>query len=262
MKSNYHSHVDLCRHASGTSEEHILEAIRLGYDIIGISDHAPLITINGVPSEYTYLHRMRLEELNGYISNLRALKTKYESQIDILIGLETEYFESHIDYLKDLRSKVDYLAFGNHDLIVNGRNSSSFTVRTNTEALEYGNNAVRGMSTGLYSFMTHPDLYLISFEWGKIAEKVCRLISEASIKYDCALEFNANGIRRGKVNTNEGLRYLFPRKEFWAIVREYDCKVIVNSDAHNLKEHNDLELHEARRLAKEWDLNVISKLEI
>ena len=40
--SNYHSHVSLCGHAEGNVEDYVKEAIRCGYEEIGISDHAPI----------------------------------------------------------------------------------------------------------------------------------------------------------------------------------------------------------------------------
>ncbi len=41
MKNNYHTHMYLCRHATGTIEDYVKEAIRLNFDAIGFTDHAP-----------------------------------------------------------------------------------------------------------------------------------------------------------------------------------------------------------------------------
>lgn len=260
VKSNYHSHVDLCNHAEGTPSEHIQKMIELNYDIIGISDHMPIPRYDDFPPEWALLYRMKEDELDAYIEEINACKEKYRDKAKILVGLECEYLDSHLDWLKTLSQKTDYLVFGNHDIVVDGCLVSAFGLRNENEVIEYGRSAVKALSTGLYSFMAHPDLYLIKYPWNDVSERVARMIAEASIKYNVPLELNANGIRRGLVDTNEGSRYLYPRKEFWEIIREYNCEVIINSDAHYLNQHDDKELRKAYELGNEWSLNIIDSL--
>jgi histidinol-phosphatase (PHP family) len=42
FEHNYHTHTTFCRHATGTPEEMIINAIKNGYKTIGFSEHAPL----------------------------------------------------------------------------------------------------------------------------------------------------------------------------------------------------------------------------
>ncbi|XMB87319.1 histidinol-phosphatase [Mycoplasmatota bacterium WC44] len=261
MKTNHHSHTVLCNHAEGTVEEHIIHAIKQGYEVFGISEHTPLEVINNIPPKRAFLNRMSISDLDQYILDVNYCKEKYKNQIEILVGLEAEYFESHHDFFKKLSKRVDYLAFGNHDILYEGKYISSFNITKDEYAIEYATNAERAFKTGFYKFMTHPDLYLLKYEWNDTAAEVAEIISQASIKYNVPLEFNANGIRRGLVDTKQGKRYLYPRKEFWEIVKKHKCKVIVNSDAHQLDEHNDEHLEETYRLAREWKLNLIEILE-
>jgi len=80
VKANYHSHTALSGHGEGTVEEHIKEMIRVGYDIIGISEHIPLPVINGFPPEFVLRNRIELDTLDSYISDLKRcqknIKTK------------------------------------------------------------------------------------------------------------------------------------------------------------------------------------------
>ena len=76
--TNYHTHMYLCRHATGTSEDYILKAIEEGYSEIGISDHGPY---------HDYLkrklnsRRMTMNEFfNDYIPDLNRLKEQYKDQ--------------------------------------------------------------------------------------------------------------------------------------------------------------------------------------
>ena len=40
--ANYHTHNRLCNHAVGTCKDYVLEAIKLGYQEIGLTDHDPI----------------------------------------------------------------------------------------------------------------------------------------------------------------------------------------------------------------------------
>ena len=64
-----------------TPEEMILEAIRLGLETVGISDHS-----SGDPCGMT------LEQSADYRAEIAALKEKYAGQIRVLCGLERDYF--------------------------------------------------------------------------------------------------------------------------------------------------------------------------
>ncbi len=54
---------------------------------------------------------MRKEELQDYISSVKALKEKYKDQIHIALGLEFEYYESHLEELKQYKNDMDYMLF-------------------------------------------------------------------------------------------------------------------------------------------------------
>ena len=42
VKNNYHTHIKLCNHAFGMPKDYVEEAIKLGMDSLGISDHNPV----------------------------------------------------------------------------------------------------------------------------------------------------------------------------------------------------------------------------
>ena len=86
---NYHTHTYRCGHANGTDEDYVQAAIKAGYKILGFSDHGPY---KHIPSPGL---RMDWEQLDDYIESLTALKEKYKDQIEIHIGLETEYYSEY-----------------------------------------------------------------------------------------------------------------------------------------------------------------------
>ena len=54
LKANYHTHTKLCNHAVGMPEDYIKKAIELGFDELGMSDHAPVPREFMSEEEYIY----------------------------------------------------------------------------------------------------------------------------------------------------------------------------------------------------------------
>lgn len=95
-KNNYHTHTTRCYHASGKDEEYVKAAIKAGIKELGFSDHTPW----HYDSSFKATMRMPENQLDGYIESILSLKEKYKDQISILVGLECEYFEKYIPWLK------------------------------------------------------------------------------------------------------------------------------------------------------------------
>jgi len=84
---NLHTHTTYC---DGTlsAEEMIKAAIERGGDSIGFSEHSY------VPFDEEY--SMSIKDTPHYISEINALKIKYEGTIDIFLGLEVDYFTEYV----------------------------------------------------------------------------------------------------------------------------------------------------------------------
>ena len=109
---NYHTHTIRCMHAIGSEEEYILAAISAGYTELGFSDHTPWHYESG----YHATMRMDESQLEDYVHTLSVLRDKYKDKISIKIGLECEYFEDKMEWLKEQleKYKLDYIILGNH----------------------------------------------------------------------------------------------------------------------------------------------------
>lgn len=107
--STIHSHTNYCD-GYNTAEEMILAAIAKGMKTIGISTHGPL------PFEAKYA--IDNDKVEAYIDEIKALKEKYKDKIDVLLGMELDYFTDtefdHID--KSLFDKLDYFVGSVHYL--------------------------------------------------------------------------------------------------------------------------------------------------
>ncbi len=250
MKVNYHTHIYRCGHASGDVEDYVLEGIKKGYKIIGISDHGPL-------PDYLF-DRMSMEEKGDYLRSILLAKAKYRGEIDIFAGLELEYFEEFNDYYEKLKIKFDYLVLGAHYFHRDGRRNSSWEVKNKEDLLAFEHDILKAMDSGYFDFVAHPDIFATSYiNWDERAVEVSQKICEKALELDIPLELNANGIRRDLKDTPQGKRYSYPRKEFWKLASQMGVKVLVNSDCHHVSELDDKSMKKARELAKEWNLKVV-----
>ena len=97
----------------------------------------------------------------------------------------------------------------------------------------YGEHLQELMSTGLYAFIAHPDLFGACWErWDENAAACAKDILEAAAATNTPLELNGNGLYKRPLHTSEGTRQPYPWKPFWELAAEYPVTVICNSDAH------------------------------
>ncbi len=84
IRSNYHTHTLYCD-GEGTAEEYVREAIDRGLTALGFSGHTPL----PFPNEWT----MSTAGLSRYLPEIEELKHRYAGEIEIYLGLETDYLD-------------------------------------------------------------------------------------------------------------------------------------------------------------------------
>ncbi len=260
MKANYHTHIYKCKHASGTVEDNVVEAIKHGFSEIGISDHMPKDVYNDS------LYAMEEYELEDYIKEIEEAKKKYKGKIKVLKGMECEYTKDLVPILHKLKYdlKFDYLILGHHFALTE---KNEFCYFHNSNSMEdfvlYKNSVIEALRSGYFDYLAHPDLFLLNYlgKWTKELESISRDIIETCIKENVIIELNANGLRRDTLDTEEGLRYPYPRKEFWDIVSEYkEARVIIGSDNHNKDELKDYANEKAMEMAAQLEIKLISKL--
>lgn len=103
--TNYHSHSHYCD-GKGSPEEQVQGAIAQGLRAFGFSSHCP------VPFENQW--SMKAERLADYLAETRALKAKYEGQIELYTGLEVDFIPemvgpSHFPMLDYCVGSVHYV---------------------------------------------------------------------------------------------------------------------------------------------------------
>lgn len=256
MIANYHTHCDMCRHAGGSIEDYIKEAIEKDIDILGMSDHLPYPDID-------YGYRMMYDEIDEYLDECIRVKEKYKDKLKMYIGFEGEYLHQYDKYYESLLNsgKCEYLILGEHFYKKDGELVYTTGLTDPKEYITYANKVVEAMKTGYFKYVAHPDLYAIGdFAIGDYHKKAFDILIDGAIKYDFPLEYNVNGLRRGKVVLGGDLRYQYPIDELWEMVKNSGVKVIVGSDSHSPDALMDDKMKASLKYINETGFNRISEI--
>lgn len=275
LKCNYHTHNQLCNHAIGNCEDYVKEAIKLGMEEIGLSDHNPVP--KSFMSKEDYLNNwiqrnMTTEEFtNIYLKELEDVINKYGNQIKILKGLECEYIPKQEPYYHKLKESLDYLLVGMHFFEDNhGNIINSYSEINYENVIDYAKACVEAMKTGLFSILVHPDLFMFDYKningerkFDENAIIAAKMIIEAANRYDVALEVNANGLNNS-IKYGSADNWLYPYKDFWEIVKaDYpSTKIVIGADAHNPKDLDSEAITQVESFCERLGLRVLEKLNI
>lgn len=123
MTISHHSHSgQFCLHAQGTLQEVIEEAIRKGFKTFGLSEHVPRYSSKHLyPEELEAKVTPRDLEANfkNYLIEANRLKMVYKDEIQLLVGLETEFIDQESlvkleQLLETHRDELDYIVGSVH----------------------------------------------------------------------------------------------------------------------------------------------------
>lgn len=228
VTKNFHTHTYRCKHATGTVEDYVKEAIRHGMTEIGISDHSPL------PDNRWFNVRMHIDDLGDYIEEIDTAQREYP-QMKILKAAECEYDTDYHAFYNEVLLKehsFDYLVGGVHCIPYHGSwlGCGQLTPRHLVAFAKY---TIESMESGLFAFMAHPDVFgCAGLSWDEDSIACSIDILTAAQELNMVLEINGYGLRKEQVKAVNGFRPPYPLSQFWELAQEYDVKVICNSDAH------------------------------
>ena len=232
MKANYHTHTTRCGHASGTDEAYVRAALSRGFDELGFSDHVPWPYRSGFTSPTV---RMHVRELDGYLASVRALKEKYAGKISVLAGFECEHFPEYMGWLSDMahEKRLDYLILGNHYDQTDETGMYFGSLTTAAQLRAYVDSTVKGVASGLFSYLAHPDLFMRRYgRFDEDCAAAARDLCQACRAMDLPMEYNLHMLHVFGSPEKAG----YPCADFFDIVRQEGVKVIVGIDAHAPKE--------------------------
>lgn len=224
MTANYHTHTPRCGHASGEEREYIEQAITAGIKLLGFSDHAPMPFEGG----YTSPIRMMPEQAPEYVSRVRALAEEYKDDITIYVGFEAEYYPSLFDGMRRMYRElgIDYIILGQH--FMPEENKSGCTPASpdpsDTRVTQYVDHVLKGLSTGVYSYLAHPDTLYYTGDNIEFYESEMRRLCEGAKALGIPLEINLLGMRDNRH---------YPSDRFFRIAAQVGCDTVIGIDAHS-----------------------------
>ena len=100
MIANYHTHTWRCGHALGAERDYVRAALAAGLQTLGFSDHTPYDFFDSESPGHPI--RMKPEQLPDYARCVRAQSEKYRGRLEILLGVEAEYYPKYFPRLLEL----------------------------------------------------------------------------------------------------------------------------------------------------------------
>ena len=230
ITKNYHTHTYRCKHATDDVMDYCHAAVEQGLQVLGVSDHTAL------PHDRWPNIRMPFSELPHYCAAIDKAINSF-SELKILKVAECEYATEYHSFFEDTllgEYQFDYLIGAAHYFPLNGQWVGSYGGADSAEGLRaYADYFIQSMESGLFAFMAHPDLFGNCYHrWDSNTISASRDIFTAAAALQVPLEINGYGLRKPKIKTEDGTRCMYPWLPFWELAREYDIKVIANSDAH------------------------------
>jgi histidinol-phosphatase (PHP family) len=227
LPADYHMHTPLCRHAVGEPEELAAQALKIGLEEIGFSDHSPM------PRDDFDDWRMRAAELEQYVAGVERARHAYPS-LRIKLALEVDYLPGHEGWIAELASRYpwDYLigsvhyvsdswAIDNPKLIAEWKNHDRLEVWT-----LYFDRLTRAAESGLFDIIGHADLCKkFCFYPAEDCTGLFTKFLEGAKRGGMALELNTAGWRKD-------CQELYPNPRIVERAARLGVPITFGSDAH------------------------------
>ncbi|MEA3208946.1 MAG: histidinol-phosphatase family [Chthoniobacter sp.] len=228
--ADYHVHTPLCHHAQGWPVEFAARAVDLGLGELGFADHNPM------PERFDDWRMLRAD-LPRYFEEVEKARAQFP-QLTIRLGLECDYLAGREAWIEELRALADwdYLIGSVHYLPggieVDSPQSIGRYRDGNVEEIwaTYWKTYEAAIRSGLYDFMSHPDL---PKKFGFLPAGDLRRFYEASIialaETQTPFEINTAGWRKACAEQ-------YPARAFLEMAHAAGVPLLINSDAHAVAE--------------------------
>ena len=220
-------HTRLCRHAVGDATDLAAQAVKLGFEEIGFSEHNPMPR-----DDYDDWHMLQ-ENLDEYVEQVKKARRDHP-QLSIKLALEVDYIPGMQDWIREIaaRHPWDYLIGAVHYVsevwaLDNPNKIQEWKTRDPYEVWSvYFERLTQAAESGLFQIIAHADLCK---KFGFYPAADCtplftRLLA-AIKKNDVAMELNTAGLRK---ECNE----IYPSPKIVASAAEMGVPITFASDAH------------------------------
>lgn len=201
MKFDLHTHHYRCGHAAGAIDDYIRAAIEAGFAAIGISDHSPYFAHE--EDHYQPGIAMAKSEFAAYIAEVLRLKEKYRDRIEVLLGVESDFFPEEIALYRSTYEPFpfDYIIGSVHQtrgvsIFNRNRWKNKPEAEQTADKKDYYELIRQSADTGLFQVLGHIDAmkgYYPPFADIAGAEAEIDAALRAVADNDIALEINTSG---------------------------------------------------------------------
>lgn len=255
IKFDLHTHHDRCGHAQGQIKDYIEAAIQNGLQVIGIADHSPYFS-----SEKDQLNphiAMAKSEFPHYIQEVLQLKEAYAEKIDVLLGVESDFFPESVEKYRSNfdRYPFDYIIGSVHDvdgvsIFKRGRWEGLSEAQKMKTKETYYSLIKQSAQSGMFQILGHIDAMKGFYpEFSTIQTKAVEHTLKVIGEHDIAIEVNTSG-------KTKDVGGWYPSDEILEMAKHYGVAVTFGSDAHDPHRVGDeFELVRARLKEigfKEW----------
>jgi len=229
-KVDYHMHTPLCGHAVGEPWEYVEQAMKVGLEEIGFSDHAPLVSHED--PRYT----MNFSQMGLYHGMIEAVQKKYP-KFTIKLGLEADFIPGYerktkaildaypYDFVIGSVHFIDAWAFDDPDEKIKWKDKD-----INAVYRDYYKLLRLSALSGLYDIMGHVDLvkkfgHRPSEDLTDEVEETARVFKKAGV----TVEVNTSGLRKP-------VKEIYPSAWILKIYQKAGVPITFSSDSHDPKD--------------------------
>ncbi|WP_178025504.1 histidinol-phosphatase [uncultured Paenibacillus sp.] len=256
MKFDLHTHHFRCGHADGNIRDYIEAGLAAGLSVIGISDHTPYF---GREEDQPFPRiAMGKQAFAGYIEEVLKLKQEYAGRIDVLLGIESDFFPEHLGAYRNTLNQYpfDYVIGSVHSVgevsIFNKNRWKGLSREEKVASKETYYELIRQSArSGMFQILGHIDAMkgnypaFTDIPAAQAIDETLKTIAE----HEVAIEINTSG----KTKLSGGW---YPDDSILERALHFGVSVTFGSDAHTPSRVGDEWDEVARRLKeigfREW----------
>lgn len=226
--SDYHMHTPLCGHAVGQPIEYAQQAVKLGLEEIGFSDHAPFVHM--VDPGVT----MGIKQLPEYYQMIEDVRDRYKNDLRIKIAIEADFIPGYEDKTKAILDDYpyDYVLGSVHFIKDWGFDDPSQREKWNQQDVnqvyrDYFELLRQSAQSGLFDIMSHVDLvkkfgHRPTEDMSEEVRATAQVFKESNV----AIEINTSGLRKP-------IGEIYPCLDHLKLYHEAGLNLTFGSDAHD-----------------------------
>jgi histidinol-phosphatase (PHP family) len=225
--SDYHMHTPLCGHASGEPTEYVKQALSVGLQEIGFSDHAPLLSHRDARIS------MDLAQLPDYLHMIETVRQKFSNDIRILVGIEADYMQGYELKIEKMLAAYpyDYVIGSVHFIDKWGFDDpiqlKEWHIRdVNNVFREYYKLIRKSATARLFDILGHVDL-VKKFNFSPTEDMTDEIEENARVfkASGVVIEINSSGLHKPA-------KEIYPSLQHLKIYRKHGVPITFGSDAH------------------------------